>query len=429
MNTTLLSLSLSSFFGRSSFITYTHNRNPSIFSLYKSQISHSISSFLTIYSSNVGTTLAKSKISYFLDTPIKINELKIYRENLKNNHSNYSPEFNLTVQEMSYSNCRSDNDGGAIYVVFKGSIYCNFTSFKQCSSGISGGAMYIIANSTNFTQACITECTSKKGSAFYIPDIYHELVFDGCSFDTNTDPNSIRTVYGVANDIKCFDTNYSLISISTIPGPFYSTNHDLYISHLSLINLTQSSTTQVEEQPNSIITLSGICLSKQINTTNIYGCNAKFGYIFLSSINQLTIEAFYFSENYVDENHQLISVQLDAESVNLFSNCIFSNSQSKVSLDSTQIKFQNSVFSSNQRTELPQVTSKGCWEHSLYKWKPPKTWALILVGVLVGAIFLAAFIFVIHHHAKLIKQREAENLNLIPDKDRQNPQQLPFENQ
>jgi len=343
-------------------------------------------------------------MSHFLDSTVKISNLDLLRENLNSNHSNYSPEVNLTVQEMTYDNCHSDTDGGAIFVTFRSCVYCNFSSFTNCTSGAKGGAMFIIADLVNFTQGCVTHCSAAQGTAFFIPLVSTNLSFEGCSIDHNLDSGtSKQSVYAYGHDILSVNNNFSSSTLTDLPGPFFYTEHSLNNTRLTLYNLTSTTNTD-----GYIFAFSGISLSKESNLSIIYNCQSN-GFILYSAIESFTFNEFYFINNTMQNK------VLDVHEVSTFSNSHFSQGESDVYENLGYLSFNNCTFQSSVKTEMSMITSLGCWGHSHYIFRKPKKAVLIVVIVLIASLLVGSFIFIRIHKWKLDMKFAAENESIIDD--------------
>jgi len=316
---------------------------------------------------------------------------------------------------MTYTNCHADVDGGAIFVIFNSFVYCNFSSFTNCTSQNKGGAMYIIANNTNITQGCFTQCSSQYGSALYIPLIQNNLSFEGCSIDriSSTNEKSEWSIYASSHDLYLADNNFSSISLAKSPGPFFTSGHMLNNTRLTIYNLNQTG-----QEKSYVFSFSGVSMNKEVNESNIYGCSVRSGHIFFTTIEQMIFSHFYFTNNNVPEDCYVVGAELQNGALTNFVSCVFSATKAK-SIDSSKgtIQTDETVFESVEVTELPHVTSQGCWGHSHYKWTKPNTAVIVLVIIAVALSLVAAFVYVLLNKWKIDKKLAEENASIIENDD------------
>ena len=186
------------------------------YSFFKQNLNfHLFQSYLTKFSTNfLYSTTQKSKFLFqssifenFLISSIYINTLSlIYREDIIGKQLNLGNFSSMAVSEMSFRNCGSQYDGGAIFTIFEGDFICNFTSFHSCYSAIdySGGGVFVIANTTNFTSSCFTNCSSSRGSSFITRETLTLTSIEKCQFDF-CNPLNIYSDSKYIFDIQSYD--------------------------------------------------------------------------------------------------------------------------------------------------------------------------------------------------------------------------------
>ena len=63
---------------------------------------------------------------------------------------------------------------------------------------------------------------------------------------------------------------------------------------------------------------------------------------------------------------------------------------------------------------LDHIITHGCWDHSTYTWSPPKLAYQVIVGIIIAAILIGAFVVVaVHFYCR--NKRRKDNQQLIPE--------------
>ncbi|OHT06632.1 hypothetical protein TRFO_25235 [Tritrichomonas foetus] len=392
-NLTVAALYLSSLSSASSFLQASTISKPLQFHLDSSSFSHFLNPFFASYKSQISAQFSRSTMTHFLNSAIRIGELQLYRYDITDNHTNYSPAANLSVNEMKFFDCKAEYDGGAIFVISDTFFVCNFTVFSNCSANNKGGAIFSIVPQINFTQGCFSGCSARIGTAVYAPNSDYNFTFEGCFIDYSEGSNSDLVIYADAPDIISSSNNITSVVLSG-SVLFLQTTHFLGLTHLTLQNNTAS---------QAILILSQAQKVDEINESNLIGCNAPI----LIKIDQfdVVISNFHFVDSNCDNYFELS----DGSTLTL-TGCFFDKEESKVPASATKVdcKFN----SKEDPIDLEYVITKGCWAHSYYTWSPPKLAVQVVVGVVIAGCLIGAFIIVIIH-AFCKRKKEADNNELI----------------
>ncbi|KAK8871037.1 hypothetical protein M9Y10_008950 [Tritrichomonas musculus] len=396
-NLTIASIYFSSI-SCSSYIQATALSHSSTFKLDRSSVSRFINPF---YSSSIGSVSAqfsRSTMSHFLNSAIRIDSLQLFRYEIHNTHSNYSPEDNLSVNEMRFFDCNAEFDGGAIFVILDTFFVCNFTVFSNCSAQSKGGAIFCIVPQVNFTQGCFSHCQSKLGTAIYAPDSESNFTFEGCysDYSIKAGSQSEYVFYASSPDIIATTSNFSHNSMSGNGVLFLQTTHLFALTHFTFYNNTSE---------DSICTLSQVQSVAGINNTNFIGNKAKS--IIKINLFEPILKNIYFSQSSIETSY----FNLTSETKLTLIDCHFDLDQSKIP---SGVTANGCTFSSESTMNLDHVITKGCWDHSTYTWSPPKLAYQIIVGIIIAAILIGAFAAAaIHFYCRNKKKKDTQQL--IPE--------------
>lgn len=396
-NLTIASIYFSSI-STSSFLQATALSHPSTFKLEKSSVSRFTNPFYSSSFSSISARFSRSTMSHFLNSAIRIGEFQLFRFEISNVHSNYSPEDNLSVNEMKFFDCKADFDGGAIFVILESSFVCNFTVFSNCTAQSKGGAIFCIVPQVNFTQGCFTHCQSQLGTAVYCPDAGSNFTFEGCysDYSIKEGQNSEYVFYASSPDIISTSSNFSHNSMSGNGVLYLQTTHLFAVTQFTFFNNTAD---------NSICVFSQVQTVAEINTTNFIANKAK-SMIYIDHFNPV-LKKFYFYQNTIEP----LYFNLSEGTVLTLIDCFFDLTSSSIQSDVTTKGCQ---FNSTSTLNLDHVITKGCWDHSTYTWSPPKLAYQVIVGLIIAALLIGAFIAVAVHFYCRTKKRK-DNQALIQD--------------
>lgn len=398
-NVTFTSLALSSL-SRSPFLQISPMYRTPRFNLYKSTVNHFFHSFFSSYSS-VSATFSSSTMSNVLNSAIHIEKSTLYRFEIVNTHSNYSPEDYLVVDQMKFLNCHADYDGGAIFIILDTFFICNFTAYSNCTANSKGGAIFSIVPQINFTEGCFSNCRSKLGSAIYCPEASSNFTAEGCFIDYSNTFESVSTDYALyisSHDILVKPANVSNNHISGKSIIFLQKTHLAEVSYLTCFNNTAQ---------DAILELDQMQIVDELNYSHFINSNANA--VIKCNSFEVCLSHFYFQSSTVTTYVQFES----GVEVSLI-DCYFDKGQNLINpnVESTT----QCVFNTNYKPGFPAVVTKGCWHHSTYTWSPPRTGLQALVGVIIAVCLIVAFVAVLIHYLYKMKQAKKKRGEMyIPD--------------
>lgn len=378
-NLTLVALSLSSL-SHSPFVQVSHRTQ--FFSLFSSRLTRFPAPFLYL-STDSHVHLARSRFSHFLESPVTTSRVHLRRLDYDRNHTNFSPEPDLIVDEMTFDDCESQFDGGAIFVIFQSYLICNFSAFSNCRAGNKGGAIFCVAPIVKFEGSCFQNCVAKIGSSVFSPDCEVNMSFEQCFVDQVDNNAGHAAVLGFGHDLLFSRDNFSrlILSASAIT---LETDHSIRMFQMTFQNIT------TEE---GILMLTRVQNDHELNETNVIDCKSSSSLIVVRDYNPV-FDRYVFSgsecEYYFNATGHLV-----------LSECVFDLADDKAVADSDSLTKEIIDCQFNQATPefntLDIVSTQECWFHSRYVWHPPTLWVQIVVGVAICVIVLGGLLGIIIH--------------------------------
>ena len=307
----------------------------------------------------------------------------LLRLDYKRNHTNFSQEPELIVDEMTFDDCQSQFDGGAIFVIFQSYLICNFSAFSNCRAGNKGGAIFCVAPIVKFEGSCFQNCVAKIGSAVFSPDCEVNMSFEQCSVDQVDNDAGDAAVLGFGRDLLFSRDNFSslILSASAIT---LETDHSIRMFQMTFQNIT------TEE---GILMLTRVQNDHELNETNVIDCKSSLSLIVVRDYNPV-FDRYVFSgsqcQYYFNVTGHLV-----------LSECLFDLAEEKVVADSESLTKEiiDCQFdqASPELNTLGIVSTQECWFHSRYVWKPPTLWVQIVVGLAICIILFGGLLGIVIH--------------------------------
>lgn len=398
LNTTIASLILSSLSTSPIFQT-SFSSGKTNFRLESSRFHH-FSTHLFYSNSFFGhATFTKSTFASFLSSPIHIDNYQLLRLDISNKHLDLSKESEVVVTEMTFVNCTTEGDGGAIYIVSDSYMFCNFSSFSGCNATNKGGAIFALIPHLNFTQGCFNNCDAMNGTAVFTGLAEINASFEGCYIDGAENEMADSTIFINSRDVIMKNSNISFVDIKSNPAFSIKTTHWLNISGMTFYNLTSKS---------YIASFEGVEPNTPFEMSNFMHCNAQDAIIYLSSYSQEYKNVVFYQcqcNKYFEIGEDVLKVTL--------SNVSFDNSEeSDIADDLTKFVLANITYSelgNKDLKKLSTVITNGCWAHSHYIWQSPKRAVQIIVGIVIGVCLVGGFLIIIIHHVRKNRKEKKED--------------------
>ena len=209
-----------------------------------------------------------------------------------------------------------------------------------------------------------------------------DVSFEGChSYECQTDSHNSYAFDAMSDDVIVFESNFTKND-----GAINAITHHAF--NLSYTTIQENGHSSI----GSVISIAGISLSP-INLTYFVG-------------NQQCSKGLIFSSVDDDSELQIVKSAFKDNAGTLFyaDSGVISISNSDFDTDSASTLFYGNVifgdqvrYSATTNLKLPFVITKGCWAHSLYKWKDPKDSVKYTIIGLIAFFLLAAFALVMIH--------------------------------
>lgn len=430
-NLSLLSL-------RASQLSFSRSQisSPSYFSISRSTISRNLNQpFYSEFNDAIPSTKSchvyKSHFSHFLVPVFSIlngPDSDFNRQDIYNQQPTINLKApNLTVYESLFSDCKG-KDGGVFFVVFEGDVIIEKTNFINCSAEGKGGVIFYYGSILTITQSCFTSCTStndgfsifaarSKAQAtieqthFYLSEGGKSSTVFIEGFDIITkNLNCTNSAYNEKLNTDSEDSSVLATAFFLSPMHFFSfemneINNNSGFSLLHLANLDQ-----VDSIQN--INIINCNIMEDLNSASLSNSMLFFtqGTVVFRNwaivINDEQLKSQYMSK-------PLSFMDTDDSSTLDIDNSYFSLSKTCFSFN-TYVTLGSSVnFDSSNQISLKEVSSKGCWAQSRFIFQEPKTYKKVIVALVVAALFIVGFAFLIYEacqdqkeHKELLQQTQ-----------------------
>lgn len=328
---------------------------------------------------------ARSTVTSFLSSPIHIDGHQLLRYDVQGQHTDLSQYSELLVTEMTFADCTTEHDGGAIYATADTYVFCNFSSFSNCSAGNKGGAFFALVPHLNFTQGCFNNCAAKRGTAVFAGYSEKNISFEGCYIDGAEDDSADSAIYAYTRDLVMKGSNISYVNIAANAAFSVQTTHWLNISDMTFYNLSSNKyiTSFQGAEPNTPFESSNFIACKTPGSEIIYinGYSMEYRDVVFY---QCTCEKYF-------------AIGSDVLKVRLVNTSFDDIDESKIADDTSKFVLNNTVFKQlepNETIDLDAVITKGCWGHSHYIWESPKTLVQVVVGVIIALCLIVGLILI-----------------------------------
>ena len=378
LNLTLASLVLSS---HSPSPFFQISRSHQFFSLSSSKLTRFCAPFLAL-SAPSSVHLKRSHFSHFLDSSVKTVSEHLLRLDYKGNHTNFSKDPELVIEEMTFTDCTSQWDGGAVFVIFESFLICNYSAFANCWAGNKGGAVFCVTPVVNFTGSCFQNCSARLGCSVYSPDCEVNMSFQGCVVDQVENQDGSSAVLGFGREIVFSDDNFSSITVNK-DAVTLETDHSIQMYRMTFDRVSSV---------DGIVSLARVQNDHTLRETNVIGCKSDGCLIVVHNYNPVFVNYVFVDsacEFYFNVTGNLI-----------VSECVFDHGEEKLTaggeLNKTVVDCEfNNV--SAPLNDLGVVSTQQCWFHSRYIWRKPKLWVQIVVGLVIALILVGGLLGIVIH--------------------------------